>query len=790
MFENNLKIAWRNLLKHRLYSTINLTGLTTGMTCFVLIVLFIQFELSYDKHHNKAERIYRVIQQQTGNQFRGTDYYAVSPRPLKTALKADFPEVEAATNIDYLETQLVRDSQAFSQRGLLADSEVFNVFTIPVLEGQGKEALEDPNSILLTKSLALKIFGDNSPLDETVFFNRTRPMTVRGVIPDPPKNQHFSYDFLVSIKLQQGYVQDATRWHSNNYYTYVALAKGTNPALLKEKLLDYDKRAKPMYQAAGFQFYPEYELQPMLDIHLQSNINIELETNGSMEYIYFFALIGLIILGLAAINYINLATVKSAQRAKEVGVSKVLGAKKKQLIIQFLGESFLLTLISFGVALVVAYLALPLFNELLKKDIPFQILGSGWALLSMLSVALLVGGLSGLYPALFLSGIHPVKAFRGGLLKDSQLRNALVVGQFVVAITLGVGSVIIHQQLQFFQTKNLGYNREHVVHVAYEEREISDKEELLRAEFLAHPKIHKASLTTELPLNLDSQGVVDTWEGNPNKNPLYIYRSYVDPYFIDLFEIELVAGRNFSENFEKEAPNTYILNEAAVKKMGWETAVGKEFRDGTVIGVAKDFHIQPFDLAIEPLFMTARSPWQKNHGQVLLKIDTDDFENTKAFIEQKMKSLVPTASYEVQFLEDSYAHLYDSEARLAKAFNIFTLLALFIAGMGLLGLISFQVVKRKKEIGIRKVLGSSVTSIVALLSKDFLKLLLIALIIAIPLAYYAMDTWLQNYAYRIEIAWWVFIFIGFLTFSIAFLTISFQSIQAALTNPIKSLRTE
>lgn len=790
-----LKLAWRNLIRNKVYSGIHLVGLTVGMTCFIMIALYIQFELSFDTHHANADRIYRVVQQQKGNEISGTDFLAVSPRPVGIAMKKDFPEVEAFTNIDQWGASLIKDNEAYDEIGLYADEYLFDVFDIAVIEGIGTGVLDDPNSILLTETLAKKIFGAESAVEKTILYNGERMMTVKGIVSDPPKNQHFHFSYIASIKMGDQYDFDIDRWISNNYYTYVLLSEGHNYENLQEKMRVYEKITKPAFATVGFMFHPEFTLQPLKDIHLHSNMNSELGINGDIDYVYFFTFIAFIILFLAAINYMNLATAKSAQRAKEVGVNKVLGARRGHLILQFLGESSLFTLLSFCIAAVLSFLLLPVFNEMLDKSIPFDLVGNWWILIGMLFIGLLVGVMSGLYPALFLSSVSPVKALKGNFLKSHKegalIRNSLVVGQFVVAMALAVGSIVVHQQLQFTKNKKLGYTIKQIVHVPYWEKEIAQKEDVLTEQLLAHPKIHKASFSRQLPMNITNKGPVDVWEGNVTKEQLYIYRNYVDYDYIDVLEMELVEGRAFSKEFATDATEAYILNETAIKKLGWKTAVGKTFNDGRVIGVIKDFHLQTFNMPIEPMFMKIRrEEWDKNHGHVILKIDSDDIENTRAFIETTMKAIVPLAQYEAKYMEDSYAALYEEESRLGKAFNIFAFLALFIAGMGLFGLISFQVVQRTKEIGIRKVLGSSVSDIVRLLSKDFLKLIIISLVIAIPIAYYFMNNWLQEYAYRIDIEWWVFALVGLAALAISFITISFQSIKAGIANPIKSLRTE
>ncbi len=794
MYKNYLKIAWRNLIKNKLFALINISGLTIGMTCFILIALYIQFELSFDAHHEKSDSIYRIAQQQNGNEYSGNNMFALAPLPLGEALLSDFPEVTGATNLNVNGAILINDTQSYFERGLFTDNAIFEVFTIPVVRGKGKEALNKPGSILLTESLALKIFGDANSLGRQLKFNNKEELTVEGIISDPPKNQHFTYSYIVSNKISGFYEDDVNNWASNNYHTYITLAEGYDYKDLIHKMEVYEEITKPVYQSEGFHFYPEFTLQSLKDIHLFSNMNSELAVNGDIQQLYLFLCIAFIILILASINYMNLTTAKSAQRAKEVGVSKVLGARREQLTMQFLGESFLLTIFSFCIALALAGILLPAFNELLDKSILFTFARSWWALLAMLFIALLVGGLSGLYPAIFLSRVNPVKALKGNFLRSHKdgaiLRNSLVVGQFVVAIALAIGGLVISEQLHFIESKKLGYNKQQVVHVPYGGQEISMKEDVIKDELLKHPRIQKVSNSTQLPLGITSNGPVRTWEGNQDNQELFLYRAYVDHDFIDLFEMKLVEGRNFSR--ERPSDSTaYILNESAVKALGWKNAVGKEFNDGRVIGVLEDFHLQTFNRPIAPLFMILRDEFfSRNFGQVILKVDMEDYEQTRAFIEKTLTAEVPLSPYDVRFMEDSYAQLYDNETRLGKAFNIFTFLALFIAAMGLFGLVSFHVYQRTKEIGIRKVLGSSASEIVRLLAKDFLKLIVFALMIAAPIAYFAMDNWLEAYAYRIDIEWWIFVLVGLSATAIALITISFQSLKAALANPVKSLRTE
>lgn len=801
MLKNYFKVAWRNLLKHKLYSFLNISGLTIGISCFLLIALYLQYELSYDAHHEKADQVYRVIQQQKGNVFRGTDLFSVTPEPLAAALQQNFPEVSVAATVNdpryASETVILAyEDKVFSPRILYADENVFKIFTIPIIEGIGGQVLNDPNTILLSQSLARKYFGTESPIGKAMTFNKEKILTVQGVFEDLPENQHLKFDFLIPLKSHPYLESSKGRWNSNNYRTYVVLPQGYDHKLLEQKMTNSNEgmQAANARIPKGVRFI----LQPIRDIHLYSKANFESSANSDIRYIYLFGSIAFIILLLAAINYMNLATARSINRSKEVGMRKVFGAQKAQLITQFLGESFLLTGISFLLSILLVNALLPLFNNLLGHSIPFSTLGNQWFLLSTFLIALLIGGLSGLYPALFLSGVSPIKAIKGSFLKrfgrGNLLRNTLIVGQFAAAVVLAISSIIVYQQLQFIQNKKLGYNREQVVYVPFYFKEILDSYEIIRNELLGNPQIKQVALSNNLPIDGDNQGAVRSWEGNDGQQALFCYRHYVDYHFLDLYEIDLLEGRGFSPSHPMDSSSSYLLNESAVAAIGWTptTAIGKVFRNGHVIGIVKDFHFQPMDLAIEPMFIMLHSPQNisGNYGNISIKIGVDHTDQTLAHIQQTLKKVAPGLPLEAHFLDDSYDRLYESERRLGQAFNIFTLLAIFIACVGLFGLISHSVVQRSKEIGIRKVLGASEKSIVQLLSKDFIRLVAIAFVLATPVAWYIMQTWLQGFAYRVAINGWIFLLTGLCALSLAFFTVSIQSFKAASANPAETLQVE
>lgn len=795
MIKNYFKIAWRNLIKHKPYTLINLSGLTLGITCVVLIAIYIEYEFSYDMHNKNIERMFRIVAQEANVEDNNTEYYPLAPLPLTTALSNDVPEIEAITNLDVKETLLVNGESSYREKGLFADSGLFDVFTVDLIHGEYDQVLNDPTSIILTESLALKMFNKTDVVGETILLVNRITMTIKAIIADPPNNQHFAYDFICPSKLRPQFKQDLVDWASNNYTTYLLLKKGYDYKVVEDKMLAYEETVKKVYQNLGLPFYPQFSLQPVKDIHLYSNMYEEMGENSSIEYIYFFLLLGFIIIFLASVNYINLATAQSGSRSKEVGVLKIIGANRRSIALQYLGESLILGVFGAVLSLILAYVLLPYFSKLINKELPFNLLFSPYFLVLILCFALFIGFLSGLLPSISLSRLSPVKALKGSFLKVSHkqisFRNVLVVIQFVFAIGLVAGSVIIYQQIEFFQDKDLGYKKDNIIHVNYSSSVVAKKEEVIKEALLTHPNINKVSISSHLPIEMKSNGLVENWEGNTNNNQVNLYRTFVDYDFIDLFDIEIIEGRGFSREFYSDSLGAYVLNESAVKKLGWTTAVGKRFNKGIVVGVAKDFHAQPLNLSIEPLYMKLRTSFpNKRRGEIILNIENIELPEIKDFVMNTLKSISPIDIFELKLLNNTYNELYDQEQRLGQAFNIFAFIAMFLAGLGLFGLVSFQVFERTKEIGVRKVLGSSVYNVVVLLSRTFISLLLVSFLIAAPLCYYLMSRWLQNYAYHVEVNGWIFIMAGLFTLVIAFLTVSVQAIKAATANPIKSLRTE
>ena len=572
------------------------------------------------------------------------------------------------------------------------------------------------------------------------------------------------------------------------------LKEGQDYRELDRKLTKYEGVLKQAYKNGGFSFFPKFSLQPVKEVHLYSNLEDELEANSSITYIYFFSFIGFIILLLASMNYMNLAISRYTEKSKEVGIHKVLGAKKGNLLFKYVGESLVLSVVSFFIAIQLAIFLLPFFNDLLGKNIILSFSGDFWFFASMLLGSIVLGFLSGIYPSLFLTKVGLVKSLKGNLWQTRRnrfsLRDSLMVGQFIVAIGLMICSVVVYKQLEYFTQKELGYTKENVLHMSYTGKEIMANENVIRNKLLKHPNINQVSISSQLPIKITSNGPVENWTGNYEKKSMRFYRSYVDYDFINLVDMKMAEGRPFSKEYVTDFTQGYIINETAMKKLGWKTAVGKDFFHGKIIGVVKDFHLQSLSFSVKPLFMTMRKGPDRRRGQILVKTNESDFKNMKLFIEETMKSITPSEYIEVKSLENTYDNLYESENKLGYVFNLFAFISILIASMGLFGLVSFHVVKRTKEIGIRKILGSSSLGILWLVSKKFVKLILISLLIAVPIAYYSMNNWLENYVYRIEMNTSIFLLVGLIVLSISLITICVKAYRITISNPANSIQTE
>ncbi|MFN8348376.1 MAG: ABC transporter permease [Spirosomataceae bacterium] len=811
MIRNYLKIIGRSLLKNKGYSFINIFGLAIGLSSFAFISLWIADEWSYDRFNEKSERIFRV----SGKVLSDNESFehACSAVPMGPTLKADYPEVENFVRFDPNGCVIKKGNLMFDEDGVLAtEPAFFDVFSYKLTAGNPQTALKEPYTVVLTESMAKKYFANENPIGQSLHIMVYDPdgkgmdYRVTGIMPDPPKNAHFTFNFLVSFESliasdKATYLSEAA-WDNNSFYTYILLKEGMNYRNFEKKLPQfYQKHLMPLVRAfGGTKPMAEFSLMPLTDIHLKSNVRYELSPTGSRNNLSVFGTVGLFILLIAGINYVNLATARSVKRAKEVGIKKVVGATKNQLINQYLAEAVLLSLISLALAIVMCQGLQPVFYQITDKNISLFDAPGLLAFLLISSIGL--GVLSGIYPAFFISSYQPVAVLKGVFASSSKgiwLRKSLVVLQFTITVILMIGIVVIHSQMTFIKNKNLGYDKEALLNLKVNgEIEVIQKFESFKHQLLENPSIKNITTSNSILVGSMGNNGMTTMDKTGKPIRSNIYRLKVDYDFIRTLGMKVAAGRNFSLNFPNDIPTdstqNYILNEAAVKAFGWgkpEDALGKPFtmsdRNGKVIGIVSDFHFTSLQHKVEPLAMVLRDG---NFSRIILKIDRTKTPETIAFIEKEWKRFFPNAYCQYDFVDKKLGEQYMAEARFSKIFFYFSVISVLIACLGLYGLTSFATEQRTKEIGIRKVLGANLSGITVLLTADFLKSVLIAVIIAGPIAYYGMDKWLQDFAYRITIEWWVFLLAGALALFIAFLTVGYQSVKAALMNPVKSLKTE
>jgi putative ABC transport system permease protein len=802
MLKNYLKIALRNLGKQKGYTFINVAGLAVGLACFILISLFVRFELSYDRFHENSDRIFRIVKEDPGNYYLGTNLSAITPAPIVPALLNEFPEVEYAVQIQSSNILFRKASNYFSERGVYVTQHFFDVFSFALLEGDTHTALAAPGSVVLTTSMARKYFGTMDPMGQTLTYvqgGNEGTLTVTGVVADPPPNSHFTFTYLVSMTTSDGYraMLGEDDWGSNGFYTYVSLHPGYDLSAFKANLVVFAQKYLPRF--SYYQENPErisiYFPQALTDIHLHSHLNFESWPNGDIKYLYIFSAIGLLILLIACINYMNLATARSVMRAKEVGVRKVMGAHRVQLVGQFLGEATILSVIALSLALLLVWALLPAFNVLTARQISLAWTQQSGFWLVVVGLSLAVGLLAGSYPALMLSGYKPVGVLKGMLQhrRDKPtLRNVLVVTQFAVTTALIVGTITIYQQLHYIRTANTGVDRDHIVSIPIEDPAVRGQYEALKEALAQDPGILGITAARLNPTAIGAQKGATSWEGAEEGEHISVYHTDVQYGFVEMFGIELVEGRDFSETVTADAREGLLINETMARQLGWETAVGKWFnfngREYRVIGVIKDFNFLSFRQAMAPLALYLGE--RGTASRLLVKVRPEQIQTTLALLQQTMVKFSPAYPFNYEFLDDAHNNMYKTDVRLGGLVSYFTGLALFIACLGLFGLVAFTATQRTKEIGVRKVLGASLADILGLLSKDFLKLVGLAFVLAAPLAYFVMQRWLEDFAYHIEVGPGLFLLAGGLTLLIALLTIGYQAVKAALADPVKSLRYE
>ena len=791
MYQSYFKIAWRNLLKQKQYAIINIGGLAVGLACFLLIFLYAQHELSYDRFYSNADRIYRVYQHQAGSDYMGSDYFAVTPPGLANALMEEIPEIAQATSLQEQNGLVGKGQSHFYEEGLWADANFFNIFSFEFLQGDPRTALASAESIVLTESLAHKMFGDSDVVGELLTLEQ-QSFVVTGVIEDVPLTSSLKFSYLTSFLSNSRYVYEAQRetWDGNNLHTFFMLANKANPIHLTDKLSDIHE--KYVDYGEDFPYESSYQIQPLTDLHLETKLNFDVGVKGNPRYLQLFSLIAGIVLLLACINYVNLAIARSIKRTREVGLRKVVGARRWQLISQFIGESVFIAGLALLLALGLTYLLLPIFGDFLERSLTLNLIEPGYLLPGLIGLAMVVGILSGSYPAFIMASLRPVQGLRGKMghkFSGLSFQRWLLVGQYAVSIVLIIGSIIIYRQFQFIQNKELGFDKDHVITIQVPDRGLSDRYETLKQEWLSYPRVMAVSGDGSLPTNIDSNVFID--DKAITESPLNTYKAHVSYDYLKVFGIQLLAGRFFSPDFATDAQEAVVLNETAVRALGWtpEEAIGKQFvRDSveTIVGVVEDFHMHSLHSPIAPLMLQLNTGF---NAYFSVKVQPTNLSETLSYLEASAKSYSPYPIH-VQFLNERFNALYQTDRQLGQLFGFFTVLSILVASLGLFGMAAFTARQRIKEVGIRKVLGASVQSIVGLLSQDFLKLVLIGFVIAVPLAWFAMQQWLADFAYRVGLEWWIFTLAGLVATLIALVTISSQSIQAALSNPVDSLRNE
>jgi putative ABC transport system permease protein len=808
MIRNYFKIAWRNLAKYKFISFINLFGLMVGLTCCLLITAYILNELSYDRYNKNADQIYRITRTFYNGDGEQTLKLSTIAPPFGYYLPAEFPEIQKMTRLlnNGFTPFRYKDKVINQPDVYFANQNLFDVFTIKVLKGNPKTALSDPFSVMMTEETAKKYFGNEDPMNKVLRANSQFDVKVTGIYKAFPPNSHLHPDILISFNTLKdsavyGEQNLRTNWGNNSFFTYIKLPENYDikkmearfPAFLDEHMADQFGGTKPSKGTS-------LGLQKLTDIHLYSHTDYEAEPNGDISRVYIFSAIALFILLIACINYMNLSTARSAIRAKEIGIRKVIGARKKELILQFLSESIVITWLATLLAFLCFYFSLPWLNKLSAQELSTSILLKWQVIIPLLLTPFLIGFISGVYPALFMSSFQPVKTLKG-LFKVAgssiNFRKVLVVTQFAISIILIITTIIVFQQLHFIQNASLGYNKNHIVTLSYY-NQLNNQYESFRNTLLRNSNIKAVGLSSRIPTGrlLDDMGA--SAPGQDSMVPVKAEIRYVatDYDFIPTYGISMVAGRNFSRDYGTDTSN-FVINESAVKAIGWKSpqeAVGKDFKygfiTGHIIGVMKDFNFESLHQKIKPLIFIMPASNNNFYNNISIKISGNNISSALATLNDAWEKYLPDLPYQYSFLDERFAQLYKAEQRQGTIFSVFACIAIFIACLGLFGLSAFAITQRVKEIGVRKVLGAKVGSIVSLLSKDFLKLVLLSAIIAFPVAWFVMTKWLQDFAYRIDIHWWVFVLATLVTLIVALATVGFQAIKAAIANPVKSLRTE
>ena len=800
MFKNYFVTALRNLLKKKSFSLINVVGLAIGLSISILMLLFVLNEVTYDRFNENSENIHRIAINLDA-QGRKLSIPSV-PGPMGPEMMAQFPEVLQVGRLRVTGGGIVSyEDKVFEEsRVYYADPGIFEIFSIDAVRGDPESFLEVPNSLVLTEETAEKYFGKEEPLGKILKWDNEDSFTVTGVVKKMPENSHFKFNMLFSLSSLKGGFDDPNSWMGFNFNTYIELQEGVSLEGLDEKYQSFlMSKLPPMIKQLDVKI--ELFLQPLRSIHLHSRLEGELEAGGNIGYIWIMGTIALFLLLIACINFMNLSTAQSAHRAKEVGMRKVLGAQRKKLIFQFLGESMLLSFVSLIIALILIQALLPVFNQIIQKALVFNPLQHWWMILGLLLITCLVGLISGGYPAFFLSAFKPIDVFQSRFKagRGSRFfRNGLVTFQYVISIALICSTLIVSSQLRFVKKYDLGYDKDQVM-VLYLSGQQRNQAETFKSEVERLPGVVRAARSSTIP-GFGSSETYFAFEGYNQGEPKVMPFVEADEDYLDTLGMEIAAGRNFSKEFPGDK-NTVILNETLVKQLGWEDPIGKQVRmtdveEGqeqkfievpyTVIGVVRDFHFESLRAPIRGHIIKMPG----DAGRLAVKIRPENMTETIRGIKKIWERMNPAYPFDYSFMDDSFDRMYRTDLRLGKIFLYFSLITIFVACLGLFGLASFTAEQRTKEIGIRKVLGASVSNVVLLLSKEFTKWVILANLVAWPVAYFVMNDWLQNFAYRIRLGVWVFVLSGVIALGIALLSVSSKALKAATADPVTSLRYE
>jgi predicted permease len=791
MLSNYLKITFRNILKYKAFSLINISGLAIGMSCCFMILIWVLDEFSFDRFHKNSADIYRVIARiKSDNSINSTIW---TPFPLGPGLKQEYPEVVEYARCTLGERSSLRHGDSiFKEKIYWVDESFFRIFSFKALEGNLDDALSSPTSLVITRRIAKKYFGtDQNIVGRVLKLNNRSDFRINAMIEDVPANSHLEFDIMAPLSLLRRVGYDFNRWGRYITMTYIQLQKKVPYREFSKKVAKIIERHQ-----GSFTYSVDVELQPLTAIHLYSDFRNERAKVGSISNVYILSVIALFILIIACINFINLSTARSGTRLKEIGIRKVVGARRGQLVAQFYGEPIFYSILALLVSLVLVKLFLPSFNTLSGKALNLGLVISWQVITAIGLITVFTGIIAGSYPAYYLSSLQPGRVLKGGTKgggKNIIFRQVLVVFQFTLSILLMISTAVVHNQLAFIKNKDLGYDKNDVMIVPMPSRhKIDESHDTLKNILLKNPGVQEVAATTLNPTNIERSSITLTWRGKDPDAQISIHYNVVTIDYLNTLKMEVKEGRGFSNTIASDRGGVALVNEEAVKAMGFENPIGEIITAyGTtkikVIGVLKNFHFQSVHKKIDPMIIVTGPVVS---GYTMIKLSGYRIAETIGFIKKTWQTIYPQILFDYHFLEEDYDRLYRAEERMGTLLNYFAVLAVFVACLGLFGLASFATEQRTKEIGIRKVLGASVSRIVLLLSKDFLKLVIIANILAWPVAYYFVNAWLQDFAYRTSINWLVFLLSGILSLLVALFTVGVQSAKAATANPVESLRYE